>query len=153
MIKKILLWSLLILGLIQLIPVDRKNPVVIPQKDIIYVTGATAEEAKILKNSCYDCHSNESRYPKYAYIAPMSWVVKDHINGGRESVNFSEWGSYNSDQKKRIAMDAQEEVHNGEMPISSYTMWNPKAILSASDKDVLKQYFAKILKFENASQP
>jgi hypothetical protein len=59
----------------------------------------------LLKNACYDCHSNETVYPKYAFIAPVSWSVKSHVNEGREHLNFSVWGTYNKDLKENMLLN------------------------------------------------
>ena len=79
--------------------------------------------------ACFDCHSNESRWPWYANVAPMSWLIQHDVDEGREHLNFSEW-----DRPQRHARDAAEEVEEGEMPPAVYLPLHPEARLSAAEK-------------------
>lgn len=100
-IFKIALWAILGLLLIQLIPIDRTNPPVNEKDNFVKVENTPKEVEVLLKKACYDCHSNETKYPSYAYIAPISWSIKHHINEGRKHLNFSVWNTYNEYLKKR----------------------------------------------------
>lgn len=144
MIKRILLWSVLILVLIQFIPVDRTNPPVKQEQDFLVAENAPAEVRTLLRNACYDCHSNETKYPKYAYVAPISWIIKDHVNEGREHGNFSIWTTYNKDIQEHFMEEAAEEIEKGGMPLKSYTPWHEEANLNAAQKDVLINYFRSV---------
>lgn len=141
MIKRIFLWGLIILLVIQLVPVNRENPKVIPVQDFINAEKPNEKVADLLKRACYDCHSNETKYPAYAYVAPVSWVVKDHINEGREHGNFSIWTTYNTDIQTKFLSEAIEEIEKGKMPMKSYILWHSEAQLKASEKDELIQFF------------
>src|SRR5689334_23582497 len=79
-----------VIGLLlaQLIPVDRRNPPV--QAEV----QASAEARVLLRRACYDCHSNETVWPWYARVAPVSWVVVHDVRRGRDVVNFSTWTLY-----------------------------------------------------------
>src|SRR5215218_4195229 len=77
--------------------------------------------AGILDRSCNDCHSNKTRWPWYANIAPMSWFVIDHVDEGRDHLNFSEWGNYSPAERKALLGQFCELVTEGWMPLSSYT--------------------------------
>ena len=96
-ILKITIWVVLALFVIlQFIPntypeVNRSN-----EHDLILTGDVPEEVGLILKTSCYDCHSNETRYPWYAYIAPVSWLVVKDVKNGRGDLNFSEWDSLKS---------------------------------------------------------
>ena len=83
-----------------------------------------AESASLARSSCYACHSNETDWPVYSYVAPMSWLVRSDVESGRDELNFSEWGE-DSD-----ADDAADAVEDGSMPPSRYTMLHPDARLS-----------------------
>lgn len=85
---------------IQFIPVDRENKPIDSKNNFVDIYKTPQNIKVILKNACYDCHSNETIYPNYAYVAPISWTIKDHINEGREHLNFSEWGIYNKELKE-----------------------------------------------------
>lgn len=95
---------------IQLIPIDRVNKPVDKNNNFTDIYKTPQDVRSLLKNACYDCHSNETVYPNYAYIAPISWAVKDHINEGREYLNFSEWGTYNKDIKQNAIQKSIETI-------------------------------------------
>ncbi|WP_109438263.1 heme-binding domain-containing protein [Aquimarina sp. AU119] len=80
------------------------------------------EEVKsILRNNCYDCHSNHTKYPWYAEIAPVSYWLSDHIDEGKEHFDVSGWEQYSNKKKDHKLEELVEEVEEGEMPLSSYT--------------------------------
>ena len=93
------------------------------------------EVGAILDRSCKDCHSNLTRVPWYDQVAPVSWMVSQHVNQGREVLNFSDWGS-----RQPTANEMQElcdAVSSGSMPLQSYTLIHRKAILSKHDVDTI----------------
>ncbi|MBK9099066.1 MAG: heme-binding domain-containing protein [bacterium] len=121
--KKILIGLGVILLGIQFIPVERTNPPV--SMDI----NAPENIAGILRTSCYDCHSNETVWPWYSKIAPVSFLVAGDVKEGREHLNFSEWDKYNADKKGKILEEIVEEIQKENMPLSSYTFTHPNAKL------------------------
>ena len=98
--------------------------------------------AAILDRSCNDCHSNKTRWPWYANVAPVSWFVIDHVEEGREHMNLSEWGKYSSDERKALLGDFCELVTENAMPLSSYTPLHPGSKLSDEDKKVMCEWAA-----------
>lgn len=88
-----------------------------------------AEAEAIARQSCYDCHSNETEYPAYSYVAPMSWLVRSDIETGRSEMNFSEW-----DPNDNKADDAIEEIQEGSMPLGKYTQIHRGAKLTDEEK-------------------
>jgi len=88
-----------------------------------------AEAEAIARQSCYDCHSNETEYPAYSYVAPMSWLVRSDIETGRSEMNFSEW-----DPNDNKAEDAIEEIQEGSMPLGKYTQIHRGAKLTDEEK-------------------
>lgn len=143
---KILLGVLVVFALIQLIPVDRTNPPVDKEINFVDVMNPPQNISEILQKSCYDCHSNETKYPSYAYVAPISWSVKHHINEGREHLNFSAWNSYNSYLKKSMLEKAILNVKDSKMPMPGYVAQHPEARLSEAERKVLTDYFDSVLK-------
>lgn len=145
-VKIVLLSLLALFVIIQLFRIDKTNPEVIIENQFEVVENAPDEVVKIMKGACYDCHSHETKYPWYTNIAPVSWIIKDHINEGREELNFSEWASY-SDGKRRHKLDeALEEVSEGEMPLQGYVVWHDEALLTPQDTAVLFSFFRKTMK-------
>lgn len=146
MAKKIIFWSLVAFALIQFIPIDRVNQPVDVKVNFVD-SKMTPEKVKaLLKNACYDCHSNETVYPKYAFIAPVSWSVKSHINEGREHLNFSVWETYNKDLKENMLSKSIQTVQNKTMPMPGYIVYHKEANLSAAERSLLVQYFEEMLK-------
>ncbi len=95
MLKKILIAIGVILIGIQFIPVERSNPPVTQEID------APSNVLSILKTSCYDCHSNETEWPWYSKVAPVSFLVSADVRNGRKRVNFSEWDKYDEEKKEK----------------------------------------------------
>lgn len=147
--KKILLWIVGIFILIQLIPIDRTNKPVDRKQNFVDIVKPPKEVSQILINACYDCHSNEVKYPKYAYVAPISWSIKHHVNEGRERVNFSVWSTYNNDQKNHIIDDILETVESKEMPLKGYLPMHPEANLTDTQRKIFNDYFKNLQKSGN----
>ena len=142
----ILYWFLIVAALIQFIPVDRTNKPVDQKVNFVTVFKTPKKVEVILKKACYDCHSNETIYPKYAFVAPISWSIKNHINEGREHLNFSEWGHYNQDLKKSMLENAARSIKDYSMPMPGYVAQHPKANLTKAERVLLVNYFENLLK-------
>ncbi|HCW05998.1 MAG TPA: cytochrome C [Cytophagales bacterium] len=92
----------------------------------------------ILKQSCYDCHSNHTDYPWYANVQPVGWWIQfSHVNDGKRHLNFSEFASYPEKRAKKKMEEIAEEVREGEMPMESYTLMHSAAKLSEDQKKIL----------------
>lgn len=139
--KKILIALVVVLVLIQLIRIDKTNPEVVLANDFIEINKPSAEIASMMKSSCYDCHSSQSKYPWYSNVAPVSWLLKNHINEAREHFNFSEWSSYDAKDQAHILEECAEEIEKGKMPMKSYVLMHSEANLSDEQKDALIAYF------------
>jgi hypothetical protein len=139
--KKILIGVVIVLVGIQFIRIDKTNPPVDASKDFMTITDPPEEVEKLIRTSCYDCHSNESTYPWYSNIAPVSWWVKDHINEAREELNFSEWGTYEWKRTDHKLEECAEEVDEVEMPLKSYLIAHSEARLSDEDRAKLVDWF------------
>jgi hypothetical protein len=87
-----------------------------------------AESERIARQSCYACHSNETDWPPYSYVAPMSWLVRYDVERGREKLNFSTW-----DRDDGEADDAAESIIDGEMPLDRYTWIHRDAALTDAE--------------------
>jgi len=145
-IKKVIFWTLVAFALIQFIPIDKVNQPVKHSVNFIEVNKTPQKIASLLKGACYDCHSNETVYPKYADIAPISWSIKSHVNDGRERLNFSVWGTYNNDLKTNMLTRASETVQNKMMPLPGYIVYHKEANLSEAERALLIHYFEDMLK-------
>ena len=130
--KKILIILAVIIVAIQFIPVNKTNPPV--NADF----NGPSEIKSILKRACYDCHSNETVWPWYSKIAPVSFVVASDVNDGREHLNFSEWGNLSRKKEIKSREEIWEEVSKEEMPLWQYKIMHPEASLSQQDKSLIK---------------
>ena len=130
----------------QLVPVDRSNPPV--QGEV----AAPAEVRAILRRACYDCHSNEVRWPWYGRVAPVSWLLERDVREGRKEVNFSVFGDYPEKRRRRKWTEIPEQVQKGEMPPWFYVAVHRDARLSEADKDLLVQWARKSAAAEGPSE-
>ena len=128
--KKILIGLIVLLVLIQFVPYgkDHSNPKVLAEPE-----WNNPQTREIFMRACGDCHSNETKWPWYSDIAPISWSVYHHVEEGREHFNISMWGH----QKKNKGDEAAKEVREDEMPLFSYLLAHPEAKLSDTEKNQL----------------
>jgi len=110
-----------------------------PKSDKSLEIKVPKETMEIFKRSCYDCHSNETKWPWYSYVAPISWSVWDHVEQGRRAVNFSEWQNYTEDQKLKIKKGVFRTARNT-MPLSQYTFIHTDAKMSEKDIKNLRDW-------------
>lgn len=103
-------------------------------------TNVSEKVYSILETNCFDCHSNQTVYPWYAEISPLSYWFKDHIDEGKDELNFSEWKNYSTKKKDHKLEELIEEVDEGEMPLDSYTWIHGK--LPEDDQKVLLEWAA-----------
>ncbi|MEP4535105.1 MAG: heme-binding domain-containing protein [Cyclobacteriaceae bacterium] len=138
---KILLYAVVVLvGIflfIQIFPGEKPATSLDNPNDIHKEVLIDPAVSKTLRNACYDCHSNETVYPWYANIAPISWLVIHDIEEGREELNFSEWIPYSLKRKNHKLEEIAEEVEEGEMPMKIYTFTHAEGRLSADEKEAL----------------
>lgn len=120
-----------------------------PEKNIAegeYVAAFEAETKpskavqQILETTCYDCHSANTVYPWYNNIAPVSYWLDDHIEEGKEHLNFSDWNNYSAKKKDHKLEELVEEVEEGEMPLNEYTWTHKEAKLTADQKNLLMDW-------------
>lgn len=142
--KKVLKYLLLIVlvGLVVIQFINRPERVNEPvtQDDIIENLQVNADMAGLLKAACYDCHSNQPRYPWYASIAPVSWSIAEHIEHGRDELNFSRWATYSARTRDHKLEEMVEEVEVGNMPLPGYVAMHKEANLSAEQFEMLKTW-------------
>jgi hypothetical protein len=127
----------IVLILAQFISPLRTNPVGDKSKDISSSFVIPSNVKQILERSCYDCHSNNTRWPWYSNIAPVSWLIAQDVNEGREHLNFSEWGSYEQTDRITYLEDICKNIKKGEMPMQKYLILHSDAKLSDADKDII----------------
>ena len=130
-------WIALALFLvIQLVPSERTNPPV--QTDL----PAPADIRSILHRACYDCHSNETHWPWYSAVAPVSWLVIHDVDEARDHMNFSTWNAYDEEEQRDHLEECWEEIEDGEMPLWYYLPLHPSARLTDAEKEKIRNWVA-----------
>jgi len=128
--KKLLLivgGVLLVFVAIQLVPVSHENPPI-----TLEVQWDSARTRELARRACFDCHSNETVWPWYSYVAPVSFGISNHVMEGREKLNFSEWDKSDHDFE-----EIEEAITKGKMPLWNYILLHPEANLTATEKEEL----------------
>jgi hypothetical protein len=109
-----------------------------------YKLDAPPEVEAILRRACFDCHTNETKWPLYARIAPGSWLMARDVNKGRSRMNMSEWGDADPEERQLDKENSWDQVEEGAMPKWFYIFpFHPAAKLSDADKATLKAWFLK----------
>ncbi len=138
--KKITLGLVATFIVIQFIqPARNRSGQVLPT-DISKTMAVPGNMQAILQNACYDCHSNNTRYPWYSYIQPVGWWLNSHIEEGKENLNFSDFGSYSPRKQRSKFREIATSINEGSMPLSVYTFLHQPARLTTADKTILLQW-------------
>jgi hypothetical protein len=138
--KKLTTWVIVVLAfvvLIQFIPVTRDNPPVEGNFD------GSQDVERILRHACYNCHSNETSWPWYSRVAPVSWLVASDVHDAREHLNFSSWRSLTSGDRALAKKDIWEHIERGEMPPARYVIMHSEAKLSDAEKAKIRRWAAE----------
>jgi hypothetical protein len=138
--KKAILWITILFVGIQFIKIE--VPTVSNIKKA-YELNASNRVLSILERSCFDCHSNNTNYPWYSKVAPISWYINSHIKKGRKILNFSKWNGYSKDEKIKI-LDRVPKAIIIRMPMPTYLWLHEDAKLSKEDKLILKSWSIKL---------
>jgi hypothetical protein len=133
-IRAILLILLAALVLIQFIRPQKNISGSIDGRDITAKYVVPAGVLDILKTSCYDCHSNNTRYPWYWEVQPVMWYMNGHIAEAKRGLNFSIFASYAIRKQYKLFDNIEKEVKEGGMPLGSYTLIHRDAVLSDAQK-------------------
>lgn len=112
--------------------------------DFLTIKKPSADIANKIRTSCYDCHSNETKYPWYAKYQPTGWFLKNHIEEARKHLNFSTFATYEPNRQIHKLDEAAEMVEKHEMPMESYVLGHPEAALTDEDRQNLIKYFRSL---------
>ncbi len=143
---KIVVISLFILFImIQFYRPHKNNNKVESPDDFLLVENVPKPIAKILKNSCYDCHSDNTNYRWYDNIAPFSWYIDKKIQRGKLSLNFSKWGSFEPWQRRLFFQGGIiYDIDIKRMPPKSYLLFHPDAKISQKEKKMIAEWIGTI---------
>jgi hypothetical protein len=132
--QKILRYALLFLlfafVVIQFIARPEKISEPVSDTDITLALNVDQKISIMLKSACYDCHSNQPRYPWYASVAPISWKINEHIKEGRDELNFSLWSTFSAKKRDHKLEELIEMIEEREMPLPKYVTLHKEADLT-----------------------
>ena len=136
--KKLLLILVLLFISFQFIQVDKLNPKY-DKKDEIK---APKEVMAVFKRACWDCHSNDTVWPWYSKVAPMSWSIARHVKHGRAYVNFSIWETYTPEQKDKKLEEIYRTMYAA-MPPENYVQFHDEASVTQEDRKLIREWTGK----------
>ena len=129
---------------IQFFPITLNESDTVPQSDFMVENQVPATIKNRLQVSCYDCHSNNTDYPWYSKIQPAAWYLEDHIQEGKDELNFNEWAEYSDRRKNSKLRSIISQIEEDKMPLDSYTLIHKDAILSDEDKRVIIDFITAL---------
>jgi hypothetical protein len=135
-LKQVGLVLVVVLAASQFIRPDRANPPVDDSRTIDAHLGRTSAISGVLNRACRDCHSNETVWPWYTEVAPLSWLMSYGVTAGRKAVNFSEWSSYQPAQQRQLLIESCRDVSTGKMP-GPYAVLRRETRLSPHDIETI----------------
>jgi len=130
LIKKILLFLLIVFIIAQFFGPEKNEGSTAAIVAFLEDTNPSEDVRFILKQNCFDCHSNVTRYPWYSKITPVNYWMADHVKHAKEELNFSKWNEYSIKKKDHKFEELIEEVEEREMPLNSYTWMHSEANLT-----------------------
>lgn len=139
--KKVLVILFVAFVIIQFFRIDKTNPAPTPQMDFLNIKNAPESTATLIRNGCYDCHSNETKYPWYSNVQPIAWFLQNHFEEGRKELNFSTFATYEPKRQAHKLDEAIEMIELGEMPLDSYVLGHPEAKFSEAQKKEVTAFF------------
>jgi hypothetical protein len=152
-VKVILLALLTVLIIIQFVKPAKNKGVEIAADQITAKHAVSEKVQQILKVSCYDCHSNTTKYPWYSRVQPIAWFLHDHIIEGKKELNFSTFSSSSAARRYKKFKEIGEQVKTGEMPLQSYTLIHRDAVLTPEEKLEIETWSVNSMKEMRAKYP
>lgn len=128
----------------QAIQPDRTGTPGDPSADVMRIAETDPAIARTLRAACYDCHSQETTYPWYAYVTPVNFWLQHHVNEGREELDLGAWGAKTAKWRNHKKKEALEMLKEGEMPLPSYTWLHSEARLTEQQRDSLIHFFERL---------
>lgn len=143
-IKKILVFLLVVFLVMQFFGPEKNEGELSSLDPFLTETNPPENVKTILKETCFDCHSNVTRYPWYNSITPVNYWLAGHIDHGKEELNFSKWAAYSLKRKEHKMEEVWEEVKKKKMPLPSYTWTHANANLTQDQIDAVVAWAKQI---------
>jgi hypothetical protein len=135
-LKRAAIVFIVVFGAAQFVRPRRANPAIDVNRTIQSHAGTASGLAAVVGRACRDCHSNETQWPWYTQVAPVSWLMAYGVAEGRKAVNFSEWAAYSPEQRRILLALSCQDASDGKMP-GPYTRLRPETRLSADDVETI----------------
>jgi len=139
-LKYFLFGIIAVFFLIQFVPANLPANNTDLTNDLILAENAPDNVKQIFTKACYDCHSNQTIYPWYSYVAPISWLIAKDTRLGREELNLSEWAELSKRKKIKVLNGIAEEIEEKNMPLKIYSIVHKDAILSDSEIKTITEW-------------
>jgi hypothetical protein len=152
-LKRVLLVLLIGFIIIQFFRPEKNKAAVPSKNDISTLYAVPGDVRQILDKACYDCHSNNTKYPWYAEIQPVAWWLDDHIKEGKAGLNYSEFASYSPRRQYRKLEETEEMVKEKRMPLNSYLWIHKDADLTTDERHKLAEWSVGIRRQMGAKYP
>lgn len=143
-IRKTFVGALILMLVIQTIQPMRNISEGLSENDISKTFAISDHVHGIFKEKCYDCHSNNTRYPWYNYIQPIGWWLSAHIYEGKEHFDFSSFKTYSTERAAHKLGDLSEVIKDGTMPLEAYTWLHRDAIITPAERDSINAWLTTL---------
>jgi mono/diheme cytochrome c family protein len=144
---RLILKIVVVIGIVTFIVIQffqpGKNVGEITQNHIFKQEQLPENVQQVFQNACMDCHSNNTKYPWYNKIAPVSWILNKHVTEGKNELNFSEWGEMDAFDKIGALEDIRQEVERKTMPLKGYVAMHKEAKLTDEQREALIAWIDK----------
>jgi hypothetical protein len=140
MVKKILIGLLLLVVVMQLLQPTRNISEGITENDITKVYAIPSAVLQVFEQKCYDCHSNNTRYPWYVHVQPVGWWMASHIKDAKDELNFSEFKTYNEKRANHKLEEIAEVTSDGSMPLESYVWLHADAKITTDEARAIQDW-------------
>lgn len=143
-LRIVVLVCLIVIVGIQFVPTEHNLSESVPETDFMLVNEVPDAIQAKLKVSCYDCHSNNTSYPWYSRVQPVSWFLEGHIEEGKSDLNFNEWEDYSTRKRYSKLRSIISQIEDDEMPLESYSLIHSDAKLSGKEKAEIISYMNQL---------
>ncbi len=147
--RKTWIFLLIIVFVIQFIQPKKNTSKGIGENDISKVYAIPSGVHQTFTQKCYDCHSNNTRYPWYYNVQPIGWWLAAHVYDGKENLNFSEFRTYREDKAKDKLEEIVEMVEKRSMPLKTFVMMHPETEITPEDEKIIHSWISTLLKTED----
>ena len=144
--RKIIISILILLVLIQFIRPRRNISASGSPQDIAVIYPTPDSVSKLLKKSCYDCHSNNTEYPWYSNLQPVGWWLQMHVNDGKRHIDYSSFASYEPRRQAKALHETAETIKEDEMPLDNYLWIHKNAVLTENEKLLISEWATNLEK-------